>query len=272
MTGGSKFEVSKFNGHGNFGLWQTRVKDLLSQQGIQKGLRAEKLKGMEDDDWQDLQERVAGTIRLCLADEVMYHVMHLKSADEIWKKLESQFMSKTLTTKLYLKQRLYELKIQEGTDLGQHVNIFNQVVTDLASLEVKIEDEDKAMILLCSLPPSYEHMVTTLTYGKETIKTEEITSALLAHNQQKLKSGESSSQSDSLYVKENGPNGNESSMKDSTANGTLLRGLNNYRAASVVPPATYGRWLVVEIGCSENDGDAGDGIGQKLLTRKKMAD
>ncbi|CAA0840109.1 Unknown protein [Striga hermonthica] len=37
MTGGSKFEVSKFDGHGNFGLWQTRVKDLLAQQGIQKG-------------------------------------------------------------------------------------------------------------------------------------------------------------------------------------------------------------------------------------------
>ncbi|CAA0835646.1 Uncharacterized mitochondrial protein AtMg00810 [Striga hermonthica] len=203
MTGGSKFEVPKFDGHGNFGLRQTRVKHLLAQQGIQKGLRAEKPKGMEDDDWQDLQERAAGTIQLCLVDEVMYHVMHLKSADEIWKKLESQFMSKTLTTKLYLKQRLYGLKMQEGTDLGQHVNIFNQVVTDLASLEAKIEDEDKAMILLCLLPPSYEHMVTTLTYGKETIKTEEITSALLAHNQQKQKSGESSSQSDSLCVKGN---------------------------------------------------------------------
>ncbi|CAA0813915.1 Unknown protein [Striga hermonthica] len=69
MTGGSKFEVSKFDGHGNFGLWQTRVKDLLAQQGIQKGLHAEKPKGMEDDDWQDLQERAAGTIRLCLADK-----------------------------------------------------------------------------------------------------------------------------------------------------------------------------------------------------------
>ncbi|CAA0806538.1 Unknown protein [Striga hermonthica] len=71
MTGGSKFEVSKFDGHGNFGLWQTRVKDLLAQQGIQKGLCAEKPKGMEDDDWQDLQKRAAGTIRLCLADEVI---------------------------------------------------------------------------------------------------------------------------------------------------------------------------------------------------------
>ncbi|KAE8664701.1 hypothetical protein F3Y22_tig00112738pilonHSYRG00078 [Hibiscus syriacus] len=73
---------------------------------------------------------------------------------------------------------------------------------DHARLDVKIEDEDKAMIMLCSLPLSYEHMVTTLTYEKETIKVEEITAALLAHNQRKQNVGESS-QADSLYVKGN---------------------------------------------------------------------
>ncbi|KAE8680841.1 pentatricopeptide repeat-containing protein [Hibiscus syriacus] len=172
---GAKFEVAKFDGQGNFGLWQTR---------------------------EELQQRAAGTIRLCLADEVMYHVMHLSSPDEIWRKLESQFMSKSLTTKLYLKQRLYGLKMQDDHDLAQHVNVFNQIVSDLARLDVKIEDEDRAMILLCSLPSSYEHMVTTLTYGKETINVEEITAALLAHNQQKQNTGESS-QADSLYVKGN---------------------------------------------------------------------
>ncbi|CAA0827423.1 Probable prolyl 4-hydroxylase 11 [Striga hermonthica] len=107
--------------------------------------------------------------------------------------------------------------MQEGTNLGQHVNIFNQVVTDLASLKVKIEGKDKAMILLCSLPPSYEHMVTTLTYGKETTKTEEITSALLAHHKRKQKFGESSSQSDSLYVKGNQDRGRRR-VRDNSGN------------------------------------------------------
>ncbi|KAE8689071.1 hypothetical protein F3Y22_tig00110944pilonHSYRG00042 [Hibiscus syriacus] len=114
---------------------------------------------MDEEDWEELQQRAAGTIRLCLADE-------------------------------------------DDHDLAQHVNVFNQIVSDLARLDVKIEDEDIAMILLCSLPSSYEHMVTTLTYGKETINVEEITAALLAHNQRKQNAGESS-QADSLYVKGN---------------------------------------------------------------------
>ena len=178
----AKFEVVKFDGTGNFGLWQTRVKDLLAQQGIMKALCPQKPESMDADDWEELQQRAAETIRLCLADDIMYHVMSLKSPDEIWKKLEAQFMSKSLTNKLYLKQRLYGLKMQEGSDLAQHVNVFNQIITDLVRLDVKIEDEDRAMILLCSLLSSYEHLVTTLTYGKETIKVEEITIALLAHN------------------------------------------------------------------------------------------
>ncbi|KAK4405727.1 Retrovirus-related Pol polyprotein from transposon TNT 1-94 [Sesamum angolense] len=94
-------------------------------------------------------------------------------------------MSRSITNKLYLKQRLYGLKMQEGLDLAQHVNVFNQTIIDLPRLDVSIEDEDRTMILLCSLPFSYKHLVTTLTYGKKTIKVDEITAALLAHNQQK---------------------------------------------------------------------------------------
>ena len=43
------------------------------------------------------------------------------------------------------------------------------------------EDEDKALLLLASLPTSFDLLVTTLMYGKETIVLEEVTSALVTH-------------------------------------------------------------------------------------------
>ena len=104
LNSGAKFEVGKFDGTGNFGLWQTWVKDLLAQQGILKALWAKKPEGMDDLDWEELQQRATGTIRLCLADEIMYQVMDIKSPGEVWQKLESRYMSKSLTNKLYLKQ------------------------------------------------------------------------------------------------------------------------------------------------------------------------
>ncbi|KAK4394525.1 hypothetical protein Sango_1606800 [Sesamum angolense] len=47
---GTKFEVVKFDGTKNFGLWQTRVKDLLAQQGILKALWPQKSALMKDED------------------------------------------------------------------------------------------------------------------------------------------------------------------------------------------------------------------------------
>lgn len=70
-------------------------------------------------------------------------------------------MSKSMTNKLNMKQKLYELKMQEDSNQQQHVNVFNQIMSDLLRLDVKIKDDDKAIILLWALPNSYEHLVTT---------------------------------------------------------------------------------------------------------------
>ncbi|GMI89693.1 hypothetical protein HRI_002638600 [Hibiscus trionum] len=104
--------------------------------------------------------------------------------------------------------------MHKGRDLAHHMNIFNQIIIDLTQLDVKIEDEDKAMIMLYLLPSSYEHMVTTLTYRKETIKVEEITATLLAHKQQRQNIGESS-HADGLYVKGNHDHGRKSKKEGS---------------------------------------------------------
>ena len=72
-------------------------------------------------DWKDLETRVASTIRMCLADEVLYHVMDEESMVAIWLKLESRYMSKSLTNKLLLKKKLYGLKIAKGSALDQHI-------------------------------------------------------------------------------------------------------------------------------------------------------
>ena len=125
--------------------------------------------------------KAATRIKLCLVNDVMYHVMDEESPTIIWLKLESRYMSKSLTNKLYLKQKLYGLKMAKGSDLSQHINVFNQIISDLKRIDVRFDDEDKALMLLNSLPASstYENLVTTLMWGKETLDLEEITSILL---------------------------------------------------------------------------------------------
>jgi hypothetical protein len=64
----SKFKVARFDGTGNFGLWQTRVKDLLAQQGISRALDEKKPAKVDDDKWEEMQAQACAMMRLCLAD------------------------------------------------------------------------------------------------------------------------------------------------------------------------------------------------------------
>jgi hypothetical protein len=62
--------------------------------------------------------------------------------------------------------------------------MFNQVIGDLKRV---FKDEDKALMLLNSLPtsPTYEYLITTLSWGKETLELEGVIGALLAFHQKK---------------------------------------------------------------------------------------
>ena len=47
-------------------------------------------------------------------------------------------------------------------------------------MDVKINDEDKPIVLLCSLPPSYKTFRETISYGKSAISLDEVKAALFS--------------------------------------------------------------------------------------------
>nr|GEW23724.1 retrovirus-related Pol polyprotein from transposon TNT 1-94 [Tanacetum cinerariifolium] len=49
-----------------------------------------------------------------------------------------------------------------GTKLDDHIDKFNKLILDLANIDIEIEDEDQALMLLTSLPSCYEKFVETL--------------------------------------------------------------------------------------------------------------
>ena len=90
-------------------------------------------------------------------------------------------MTKNLSNKLYFKTQLYGLYMNEGITMLEHLNFFNKIISELLPIDVKIDEEDKALILLSSLPQSYDHIVTIMLYGKKTLILKEVTSTLLSN-------------------------------------------------------------------------------------------
>lgn len=60
------------------------------------------------------------------------------------------------------------------------MSVLNGIISELEVIEVKIEDEYKALRLILSLPTFYEHMKPILMYGKETLSFADVTSKLLS--------------------------------------------------------------------------------------------
>lgn len=59
---------------------------------------------------------------LNLRDEVLREFSEEASSFAIWKKLESIYMKKSLTNRLYLKKCLYTLQMDEGKEIHKHLD------------------------------------------------------------------------------------------------------------------------------------------------------
>jgi len=128
----TKFEVEKFDGKSNFLLWKMRVTSLFVKEDTQKAMfGAKKPSKMEDDEWNDINFRAKATMILCPSDEVLYNIMNEETTAELWCKLESLYMMKSLSNMLFLKKQLYNLWMKENTPILQHLNTFNRILSDL---------------------------------------------------------------------------------------------------------------------------------------------
>nr|GEX52703.1 retrovirus-related Pol polyprotein from transposon TNT 1-94 [Tanacetum cinerariifolium] len=114
----------------------------------------------------EIMVKAHSAILLSVTDEVLREVVDQTTASELWDKLCEKYQNNSLTNRLYQKQRLYTLRMSESTSVKDHLDTFNRIILGLQGVKVKIDDEDQALVLLCSLPGSYENFVDIMLYGR----------------------------------------------------------------------------------------------------------
>ena len=72
----------------------------------------------------------------------------------------------------------------------EHLNFFNKTINELLVVDVKVDKENKALILLSSLLKTYDHIVTSMLYGIEALIMEEIMTTLLSNEIRKRQNQE----------------------------------------------------------------------------------
>ena len=60
---------------------------------------------------------------------------------------------------LLLMKRLFNMKMSEGGSVADHLNEFNTLTIQLSSIKVNFDDEVRALLILGSLPKSWNSLV-----------------------------------------------------------------------------------------------------------------
>ncbi|KAH9648842.1 CCHC-type domain-containing protein [Citrus sinensis] len=164
------------------------MRAILIQQGLDSALddddesksKKEKEEGSSgsDGNLRTKNNKAHSTIILHLSDEVLREVAKEKTASGLWAKLEEIFLKKSLAKRLYIKMKLYTFSIKEGTIMKDHLDELNKLILDFENVSIILDDEDMVLILLSSLPDTYEHFVDTLLHGRQTLTLKDVKNAL----------------------------------------------------------------------------------------------
>ena len=149
----------------NYTLWRPRMEDLLSCKDLFDPieLKGEKPDSAKELEWKKSNRKTIGQIRQWIDHSVFHHVAQETDAYVLWKKLEDMYQAKTARNKALLMRRLVNMKFKNGTSVAEHTSEFQSLVNQLSSVEMPLGDEVQALLLLSSLPDSWETLVVSLS-------------------------------------------------------------------------------------------------------------
>ena len=190
----------------NYPTWKLQCRMVLMKEGLWSIVNdTEQAPGGEDQEklakFAARKDRALALIVLSVEPTLLYLLGDPDDPVAVWKKLSDQFQKKTWANKLQLRKRLYSLKLREGDSVQEHVRKLTEIFDELAVIGSPVEEEDRVVHLLASLPDSYSVLVTALEANSEVPKMEVVTERLL-HEERKLKEKDShgSSSSKALSV------------------------------------------------------------------------
>ncbi|KAL2243895.1 UNVERIFIED_CONTAM: Retrovirus-related Pol polyprotein from transposon TNT 1-94 [Sesamum indicum] len=183
-----KIPVERFNGS-DFGFWRMQMEAYLYGKDLY-GPLAEKPEKTSDEEWKVLDRKAMSAIILSLSRNVAYHVKGAKSTKEVLQTLADMYEKPSTMDKIILMKKLFRLQMEERKSVAD-LNDFNQLMTQLAYVDIVFDDEVKALILLSSLPDSWDVVVTSVSTSsrKEKMKFDNTRDMMLNEETRRKQTG-----------------------------------------------------------------------------------
>jgi len=129
------------------------------------------------------RDKALATIVLAVDPKLLYLLGDPTDPVDVWDKLSATFQKKTFANRLRLKKRLYTKRLVFGGSMQKHLKEFVELFEELAVIGAPLQEEDKVICLLASLPDSYSTLVTALEAMDKVPSWENVSEKLLNEEQ-----------------------------------------------------------------------------------------
>ena len=183
-----------------------QIEDYLYGKKLHLPLLGEKPTTMKDEEWALLDKQVLGVIKLTLSRSIAHNIIKEKITVDLMKALFGIYEKSSSNNKVHLIKKLFNLKMAKNASVAQHLNEFNTITNQLSSVEIDVDDEIHALIVLASLPNSWEAMriVLSSSIGKEMLKYNDIRDLILVEESRRRDVGETLGSSSTLNLETRG--------------------------------------------------------------------
>src|SRR5579871_1362513 len=136
-------------------LWDVVSRDHAKPTDIVS--QAEKL------DWKRKADKARAIIILSISSSELVYTNNITNLVELWTKLENIYILKTTTLKYFLLQNFYILKYSNSVStIQEHINKLTSIDQQLINLREVLSESSFIVVLLLSLPESYNNFVNIL--------------------------------------------------------------------------------------------------------------
>ena len=138
---------------------------------------------MSNVEWDILDRKELGSIRLCLTPLVTFNSTKVKMIEELMETLAKLYEKPSTSNKVFLMKHLFNMKMIEGGSVTNHLNEFIIVTSWLSSMGINFDEEIRAFLILCSLPKSWNGLamvVSNFVPGSSTLKYDDVIDVILS--------------------------------------------------------------------------------------------
>jgi len=139
-----------------------------------------------ENSWDDYYQREAtikAQVFTTIPDSLLIEVQKLKMAKEIWDTVCAKYEGKSITVKIDLRHRMYEIKCKDKTQVRTHLESLSRMQEQLTRMGGGLTDTDLITVILSSLPRSYQPLINAITmsamHAKITLEPNKVIESLL---------------------------------------------------------------------------------------------